>query len=150
MSTITTPLVQSYLNFNGRCEEALEYYRQALDAEVTGLMRFKDSPEPCPSGSVSADKVMHSCFRIGDTTIMASDGQCSGEAAFAGFSLTVTVPDEARARKFFSALSEGGQVTMPLAKTFWSPLFGMVTDRFGVSWMIMVLSSCSDQKPPQS
>ncbi len=149
MSTITNPLVQPYLNFNGRCEEALEYYRQALDAEITGLMRFKDSPEP-PAASIPADKVMHSQFRIGDATIMASDGCCSGPAAFAGFSLTVTVPDEVRAQKYFAALSEGGQVTMPLAKTFWSPLFGMVSDRFGVSWMIMVASSCPDQESPKS
>src|SRR5438128_5695654 len=133
--------VQPYLNFDGRCEEAIEFYRKALGAEVTMLMRFKDSPEPpqpgmCPPGS--GDKVMHASFRIGDTTVMASDGRCEGRPSFQGFSLSLTVPDEAEADRLFAALANGGQVRMPLAKTFFSPRFGMVADRFGVSWMIHV------------
>ncbi|MDP3841679.1 MAG: VOC family protein [Oxalobacteraceae bacterium] len=135
--------VQPYLFFDGRCEEALEFYRAALGAEVTMLMRFKDSPEPqspdmCPPGS--EEKVMHSNFRIGETTLMASDGRVQGKPVFQGFSLSISVPTDADAQRLFSALSEGGQVQMPLAKTFYASSFGMVADRFGVSWMIITAS----------
>lgn len=133
--------VQPYLFFEGRCEEAIEFYRSALGAEVTMLMRFKDSPEPpnpemCPPGA--DDKVLHASFRIGDTEVMASDGLCSEKPSFQGFSLSVSAPDEAAADRMFAALADGGQVQMPLAKTFFSPRFGMVADRFGVSWMVGV------------
>ncbi len=133
--------VQPYLFFDGRCEEALEFYRTGLGAEVGMVMRFKDSPEPPPPGMVppgSENKVMHAVLRIGDTTLMASDGRCQGQPSFQGFSLSITVPDETRADKLFAALAAGGQVQMPLTKTFWSSRFGMVTDRFGVGWMINV------------
>jgi PhnB protein len=133
--------VQPYLFFNGRCEEAVESYRSALGAEVTMLVRYRDSPDPPPPDMVppgSEDKVMHASFRIGETTVMASDGSCSGQPSFQGFSLSLTVPDEAEADRLFAALADGGQVQMPLAKTFFSPRFGMVADRFGVSWMIIV------------
>jgi PhnB protein len=133
--------VQSYLNFDGRCEEAVDYYRDALGAEVTMLIRFKDHPEPHPPGMITPDaedKVMHTSFRIGDTTVMASDGRCLGKTGFQGFSLSIALPDESVAERLFAALANGGQVQMPLTKTFWSPRFGMVTDRFGVSWMINV------------
>ncbi len=133
--------IQPYLFFDGRCEEAVEFYRSALGAEVTMLMRFKDSPEPHQSGMVppgSEDKVMHANFRIGDMTVMASDGRCLGRPTFQGFSLSITVADEADADRLLSSLADGGQVQMPLAKTFFSPRFGMVADRFGVSWMIIV------------
>jgi len=134
-------IVQPYLFFDGRCEEALEFYGRALGAEVTALMRWKDSPEPpqpgaCPPGS--GDKVMHASFKVGEATVMASDGRCQGKPNFEGFSLSLTVPDEAQAERLFTALGEGGQVQMPLTKTFFSPRFGMVADRFGVSWMIYV------------
>ena len=140
-TTKNNSIVQPYLSFDGRCEEAVEFYRRALGAEVTMLMRFKDSPEPpqpgmCPPGS--GDKVMHASFRIGDTTVMASDGRCEGRPSFQGFSLSLTVPDEAEADRLFAALADGGQVQMPLARAFFSPRFGMVADRFGVSWMIIV------------
>lgn len=128
--------VQTYLHFDGRCEEAIEFYRRTLGAEVEMLMRFKDSPEPPQTGMVppgSENKVMHASFRIGDTTLMASD---CGPPAFQGFSLSITVPDEATADRLFSALADGGEVKMPLGKTFFSPRFGMVADRFGVSWII--------------
>ncbi|PYK62660.1 MAG: VOC family protein [Verrucomicrobia bacterium] len=143
-TTKNNSIVQPYLSFDGRCEEAVEFYRRALGAEVTMLMRFKDSPEPaqpgmCPPGS--GDKVMHASFRIGDTTVMASDGQCGGRPGFQGFSLSLTVPNEADADQLFAALADGGQVQMPLTKTFFSPRFGMVADRFGVSWMIHVASA---------
>jgi PhnB protein len=130
--------VEPYLFFEGRCEEALEFYRSALGAEVTALMRFKDSPDPtmCPAGA--EDNVMHAVVRIGDTTIMASDGIGTGQLAFQGFSLALSLTDKAEAGRLFTALSDGGQVQMPLAETFFSPLFGMVADRFGVSWMILV------------
>jgi PhnB protein len=133
--------VQAYLFFAGRCEEAVEFYKKALGAEVEMLMRFKDSPEPPQPGMVppgSENKIMHVSFRIGDSMVMASDGRCEGAPSFQGFSLSLTVANEAEAGRVFAALSEGGQVQMPLSKTFWSPRFGMVSDRFGVGWMISV------------
>ena len=133
--------VQPYLNFDGRCEEALEFYRRTLGAEVTMLMRFKDSPEPCEGGMVppgAEDKVMHSSFRIGDTAVMASDARCGGRPSFQGMSLALTVPDDAEAERRFAALADGGQVQMPLTKTFFSEAFGMVADKFGVGWMVVV------------
>jgi PhnB protein len=135
--------VQPYLSFNGRCEEALEFYRKALGAEVTMLMRFKESPDSSGCGMMppgSENKVMHAEFRVGDTGVMASDGQCTGNAVFQGISLSIAVPDEAKARQLFAALGDGGQVQMPMDKTFFSPCFGMVADRFGVSWMVVVPS----------
>ena len=134
-------LVQSYLFFDGRCEEALEFYRKNLGAEVTMLMRFKDSPEPQQPGMVppgSENKVMHASFRIGETTVMASDGRCLGKPNFQGFALSLTVANDAEAERAFAALRDGGQVQMPLTKTFFSSRFGMVADRFGVSWMVLV------------
>lgn len=132
-------LVQPYLFFGGRCEEALEFYRNALGAEVQMLMRFKESPEPHPGmPQCFDDKVMHASFRIGETTLMASDGRCEGEANFDGFSLSICVPDEGEADRVFAALAEGGLVTMPLEKTFWASKFGMLQDRFGVGWMVSV------------
>ena len=131
--------IQPYLFFDGRCEEAVEFYRKALGAKVEMLMRYKESPDAPPPDQVppgSENKVMHACLRIGDTTVMASDGHCSGQPSFAGFSLTISVTDLGEADRLFTALAEGGTVQMPLTKTFWSPRFGMVTDRFGVGWMI--------------
>ena len=133
--------VRPYLFFNGRCEEAVEFYGKALGAEVEMLIRYKDSPEPPAPGTVppgAEDKVMHTSVRIGDTTLMASDGGCSGQTSFQGFSLSIALPNEAEADRVFAALVEGGEVQMPLTKTFWTPRFGMVADRFGVSWMISV------------
>ena len=133
--------VETYLFFDGRCEEAIEFYKKTLGAETTMLMRFKDSPEPPQPGMIppgSENKIMHVSFRIGDTTVMASDGRCTGQANFQGFSLSLTVANEAEADRKFTALAEGGQVQMPLTKTFWSPRFGMVTDRFGLGWMVTV------------
>ena len=133
--------VQPYLFLDGRCEEALDFYRKALGAEVTALMRWKDAPEPQQPGMIppgSENKVMHASFRVGDTTVMASDGRCMGKPNFQGFSLSITVPDDAEAERLFASLGDGGQVQMPMAKTFFSSRFGMVADRFGVGWMIMV------------
>ena len=129
--------IQPYLFFNGRCDEAIEFYRSAVGAEVTMLMRFKDSPEPNSHGN--GDKVMHASLRIGGTTVLVSDGRCSGQLSFQGFALSLTVSDDAEAERLFAALGDGGQVQMPLAKTFFSPKFGMVTDRFGVLWMVYVM-----------
>jgi PhnB protein len=133
--------VQSYLFFDGRCEEALDFYKSALGIKVDMLMRFKDNPEPikpgmCPPGA--EDKVMHAAFRIGDSLVMASDGMAKGNPEFKGFSLSVDAATEAEADKLFAALGQGGQVQMPLGKTFFSPRFGMVADKFGVSWMVIV------------
>lgn len=138
--------VQPYLYFDGRCEEALEFYRAVVGAEVDCLMRFKDGPEPgeggCGDGpdgpAPPGDKVMHASFRVGETVLMASDGYCQGKPDFRGISLALTAPTVAEAERLFAALSEGGQVQMPMAETFFSPRFGMVADRFGVSWMILV------------
>jgi len=130
--------IQPYLFYDGRCEEALAFYGRALGAEVTMLMRFKDSPDPGMNPPGAGDKVMHASFRIGETTVMASDGRCEGQPSFHGFALSLTVPNEAEAERLFGALSDGGQVQMPLTKTFFSPRFGMVADRFGVSWMVYV------------
>lgn len=133
--------IQPYLFFEGRAEEAAEFYKSKLGAEVTMLMRNKDSPEKPPPGMLppgSESKVMHMALRIGDTTVLMSDGSCKGKPSFHGFSLSLTVKDAAEAAKVFAALSDGGQVQMPLGKTFFSPSFGMVADRFGVGWMVYV------------
>jgi PhnB protein len=135
--------VQPYLFFDGRCEEAVEFYRSALGAEIEMLMRFKDCPEPPSPGMVppgAENKVMHAALRIGDAMVLASDGRCLGQPSFQGFALSLTASNEADADRVFAALTEGGQVQMPLAKTFFSPRFGMVADRFGVSWMVYVAS----------
>jgi PhnB protein len=129
--------IQPYLFFDGRCDEAMAFYREALGAEVTMLMRFKESPDPASCAPGMGEKVMHLSFRVGDTTILASDGRCEGKPSFQGFALAVTVPDVARAEQAFAALADGGQVQMPMTQTFFSPRFGMVADRFGVSWMIL-------------
>jgi PhnB protein len=136
MSQSNKRIVQPYLSFEGRCEEALEYYRNSIGAEVTTLLRYKDSPDPSVSAPDSLDKVMHASLRIGETTIFASDGRCGGKPNFQGIWLALTTPDEADAQQLFDALADGGQVQLPLTKTFFSPRFGMVTDRLGVSWMI--------------
>jgi PhnB protein len=133
--------VQPYLFFDGKCEEALDFYKSALGAKVEMMMRFKDSPEPVPPGMCppgSENKVMHAAFHIGNTLVMASDGMAGGKPEFKGFSLSVNAKDEAEADKMFGALGKGGKVVMPLGKTFYSPRFGMVTDKFGVGWMVIV------------
>jgi PhnB protein len=133
--------VQPYLFFDGRCEEAIEFYKKALGAKVEMLMRYSEAPDKPPPGMVapgSENKVMHASFRIGDSLVMASDGSCQGKPSFQGVSLSLTVASEAEARRLFAELSDGGQVQMPLTKTFFSPGFGMVADRFGVSWMVVV------------
>lgn len=129
--------VQPYLQFDGRCEEAIEFYKSALGAEVEQLMRSKDSPDPAMVQPGNDNKVLHSCFRVGNTRIMASDGHCQGAPSFQGFSLTLMTPNMAEADRLFKALEKGGQVQMPLGETFFSPRFGMVADRFGVSWMVI-------------
>jgi PhnB protein len=134
-------VVQPYLFFNGSCEQAVEFYRKALGAEVEMMMRYKESPEPPKPGMVPPgfeNKIMHTSFRIGQTTVMASDGCQADKTNFQGFSLSLAVDTEAEADRYFAALAEGGQVRMPLTKTFWSPRFGMLEDRFGIGWMISV------------
>jgi PhnB protein len=133
-------VIEPYLFFEGRCEEAVEFYKKALGAEVLMLMRFKDSPDPNACGGVPGEKIMHASLRIGGSNIMASDGRCDEPMKFEGFSLSLAVNTDAEADKYFNALTEGGKVIMPLTKTFWSPRFGMVTDKFGVMWMVNVVS----------
>lgn len=133
--------VHVYLFFEGRCEEALDFYRAVFGGEIEMLMRYGEAPEPPPPGMVapgSENKVMHASFRIGETTVMASDGTCHGAADFRGFSLAAVCADEAEARRVFAALADGGSVTMPIGPTFFAPIFGMLTDRFGIGWMISV------------
>lgn len=133
--------VECYLFFNGRCEEAIEFYTQTLGAQKMTLMRYCDSPEPSQPGMLPPgfeDKVMHATLKIGSTTLMLSDGNQEGGPHFQGFSLTLNLPDEATARSTFDKLADGGQVFMPLARTFWSPCFGMLADRFGLGWMVTV------------
>ena len=132
-------LVQPYLFFDGKCEEALDFYRKALDAKVVSLMRFKENPEPAQPGMIppgSENKVMHASFRIGETTLMASDGRNTGHPAFQGISLTLTAANDAEADRLFAALLDGGKVQMPLQQTFWAVRFGMLVDRFGIPWMV--------------
>jgi PhnB protein len=132
--------VQPYLFFDGRCEEAVDFYRRTLGAEVTSLMRFKEMPNPQPGmiPAGSEEKVMHMTFKLGDVTVMASDGRCMGKPNFQGFSLTLTAENDAKAEQLFAALSDGGQVQMPMSQTFFSSRFGMVADKFGVGWMVLV------------
>jgi PhnB protein len=136
----TTSTITPYLDFAGRCEQALEYYRQKLGAEVERLMRYSESPEPVPAGMLQAgfeSKIMHASFRLRGVPLMGNDG-IDDKSKFEGFELALTVPTEAEARKVFDTLADGGKVQMPLAKTFWSPCFGMVTDRFHIRWMVTV------------
>ena len=139
MSAVQTK-IEPYLFFAGRCEEALEFYRTSLGATIGMKMRFGESPESPPAGSVPDDwddKIMHSSFWIGGSMVMASDG-CDSTGAFQGFSLSLNVTNAEEACRLFDALADGGTITMPLGPTFWSPCFGSVTDRFGVSWMVGV------------
>jgi PhnB protein len=132
--------IQPYLSFEGRCDEAIEFYKKALGAEVQMLVRFKDHPEPKPPGMINPEtenKVMHATLRIGDSVMMASDGRCGGKAVFSGTSLSLSAANPAEVERLFGALADGGTVTMPLGKTFFSSSFGMVQDRFGVHWMII-------------
>ena len=136
--------ITPYLFFNGRAEEAAEFYRGALDAKVLTLMRYADSPEPHPPGMVapgSENKVMHMSLQIGDATLMGADDCTGATPVFQGFALSLTPPDEAQAQRLFAKLADGGKVQMPLGKTFFSPCFGMVEDRFGVGWMVIVEGS---------
>ncbi len=132
--------VEPYLDFNGRCDEALEFYKKAIGAEVTFVMRFKDAPASHGPGTPTPgteNKVMHSSLRIGDTTVMATDGHCKGTLSFTGVSLSLSASTDAQAAKLFAGLSDGGKVYVPMSKTFFASSFGMVADRFGVMWMII-------------
>jgi uncharacterized glyoxalase superfamily protein PhnB/uncharacterized protein YndB with AHSA1/START domain len=142
--------VQPYLFFDGKCEEAIEFYKNTLGAKVEMMMRFRENPEPQPGMCApgNEDKIMHSCFRIGNTQIMASDGRAQGKPMFQGFALSVSAQDEADAERMFKALADGGQVQMPLTKTFFSPRFGMVADRFGMGWMVIALPPEAANKSP--
>jgi PhnB protein len=138
--------IEPYLFFGGRCEEALAFYQEVLGAKLEMLMRHEDSPEPAPPGMLPegfGKKIMHASILIGDSRVMASDG-CGEPTGFDGFSLSLSQPTEADAARVFAALAEGGEVRMPLGKTFWSPCFGMVQDPFGIGWMVSVPG-----EPPQ-
>jgi PhnB protein len=132
-----TMQIQPYLFFDGRCEEALNFYRDVLGAEVTMMMRFKESPEPTMAPPGSEEKIMHAEFRIGESVLMGSDGNCTGKPNFSGFSLSVSAADVAESERLFAALAKDGQVQMPMSETFFSPRFGMVADRYGMGWMVI-------------
>ena len=129
--------LQSYLFFDGKCEEAINFYKSALGAKVNMMMRYKESPEPTPH-KVDPNKIMHASLQIGKSDLMMSDGHCTGQPTFKGFAQSIGTTDQGEAERIFKSLSEGGQVQMPMTKTFYSPAFGMVTDRFGVMWMVIV------------
>jgi PhnB protein len=129
--------VQPYLSFEGRAQEALDFYKSALGAKVDVVMQFKDAPPEMKASPESGDKIMHSAFHIGDTQIMATDGQCTGKATFSGITLTLNAASNGEAEKLFNALAQGGQVQMPMAETFFAHRFGMVADKFGVGWMVL-------------
>jgi PhnB protein len=129
--------VEPYLFFEGRTEEALQFYQQKLGAKIEALMRYKDNPDPKYNPPNSENKVMHALFRIGDTKVMASDGNCAGKPSFQGFALTINAADAAEAKQRFDALADGGTVQMPLSETFFAKSFGMVADRFGMGWMVI-------------
>ena len=132
--------LQPYLFFDGKCEEALDFYKSAIGAKVEMMMRFNESPEKPQPGMVppgSENKIMHACFKVGDTHVMASDGHCAGKPSFQGFGLSINAANDAEAAKLFNAVGKGGQVLQPLTKTFFASSFGMVTDRFGVMWMVI-------------
>lgn len=138
--TLQQSTLNNYVFFSGRCEEALDYYQQHLGAKINMLMRFSDSPDPMPEGMLAPgfeNKIMHCEFTLGDSKILASDG-CGDGTKLSGFSLALTVATEADAKRVFAALAKDGEVTMPLAETFWSPLYGQVTDQFGMAWMVML------------
>ena len=132
--------IEPYLFFEGRCEEALTFYRDKLGAKILALMRYKESPDPAMLQGGNEDKVMHATFQLGDSMVMASDGCCKGQAKFTGFSLCIAVKEETEAERIFATLSDGGQIQMPMEKTFWAQRFGMVADRFGISWMVMAIA----------
>jgi PhnB protein len=139
--------VQPYVFFDGRCEEAIEYYRDALDAKVDMLMRVKDAPEPPPvEMKIPGNKVLHAALRIGDTQILASDGHASGKPKFEGFSLSISARDDAHAKRLFGALADGGKVTQPLMETFFASSFGMVTDKFGMHWMVIAAKAAPKER----
>lgn len=129
--------VQPYLFFDGRCEEALDFYKKALGATVDMLMRFKESPDQSMVKPESREKVMHCAFRIGDSMVMASDGNCMGKPMFQGVALVINAKDDAEAERLFGALGDGGKVQMPMTETFFATRFGMVADKFGVGWMVI-------------
>jgi PhnB protein len=145
-ATATTgTLVQPYIFFNGRCEEAFEFYKNAVGAVEIMKMHFNEAPEKCDNiPEANGNKVMHMSFRIGQSEVLASDGMCDEAAKFEGFSLTISTPNDAQTKKFYDALLEGGQPIMPLAKTFWASSYGMLKDKFGVCWMVMTTTM-----PPQ-
>jgi PhnB protein len=130
--------IQPYLFLDGRCEEAIRFYETALGAKVELLMRVKEAPETHPAMPAgSENKILHVTLRIGEAVLLMSDGMCGGRPEFKGFSLSLQAPP-AEVDRLFARLVDGGEVSMPLGKTFWSPRFGMLVDRFGVHWMIGV------------
>lgn len=138
-----TPLIEPYLFFGGRCDEAIEFYQRAIGAKLEMLMRYRENPQPMPEGAIPPgweSKVMHASLRIGECRVMASDG-CEASTPFAGFSLSIAFPTAAEAENAFAALADGGSITMPISRTFWSPCFGMLTDRFGIGWMVTVAAA---------
>lgn len=129
--------VQPYIFFDGKCEEALEFYKDAIGAKVDMMMRFKEAPDQSQMQPNTGEKVMHAAFHVGTTQVLASDGHCAGKPSFQGFGLALNAKNDAEAEKLFTAVGKGGQVLQPLTKTFFASKCGMVTDKFGIMWMVM-------------
>ncbi|MBY0320550.1 MAG: VOC family protein [Reyranella sp.] len=137
MTVQQTATVQPYLFFDGKCEEALEFYKSTIGAKVDMLMRFKEAPDQSQMQPNTGEKVMHAAFHVGTTQVLASDGHCAGKPSFQGFGLALNAKDDAEAEKLFTAVGKGGQVMQPLTKTFFASKFGMVADKFGIMWMVI-------------
>ena len=141
MTTQRTETVQPYIFFDGKCEEALDFYKGAIGAKVEMMMRFKEAPDQTNIPAGSGDKVMHAAFRVGETQVLASDGHSTGKPVFQGFGLALNAKTDAEAEKLFGAVGKGGQVLQPLTKTFFASKFGMVADKFGIMWMVIAEAS---------
>lgn len=131
--------IQPYVFFDGRCEEALEFYQQSVGAEIGMLLRYRDNPDPSTNPPGAEDNIMHGEMRIGESTVLVSDGHCGGSPTFEGFALTLIAKSVEESERLYKALEEGGQVLVPLGKSFFSPSFGMLTDQFGVMWLVYVV-----------
>lgn len=126
--------VMPYITFQGNCEEALKFYKECLGGEILYMGRYGGSPM---AGQAPDDKIMHATLKVGDTHIMAADNMAPDPFAVGGnIALSVGTDDAGDAERMFNALAEGGRVTMPIAETFWAERFGMLTDKFGIDWMV--------------
>ena len=133
--------INPYLIFDGRCEEAFRFYEKCFKGKIIAMLTHKGTPAEAHVPAAWIDKILHARLDIGDQVLMASDAPPGRYEKPAGFSVSLQVKDPAEAERLFNALAEKGEIRMPLEKTFWSPRFGMLVDRFGIPWMI----NCEEQ-----